>query len=77
MLKKRLVKRVRDDDDRRIVKVIATASGAQLAAEFHRKLMRYLFVVLEKIEPDEREKMVGLIEKIGRGFAIKDEDHDN
>jgi DNA-binding MarR family transcriptional regulator len=68
MLKKKLVKRVRDNDDRRIVKVTITDTGSSLAAEFHRKLMRCLSVVLEKIGPDEREKMVTLMEKIAAGF---------
>jgi DNA-binding MarR family transcriptional regulator len=69
MLKKRLVKRVRDDDDRRIVKVMATDTGSNLATGFQRKLMRSTSVILEKMGPTDREKMVSLIEKIAAGFT--------
>jgi DNA-binding MarR family transcriptional regulator len=74
MIKKKLVQRVRDDDDRRIVKVIATPPGAALAAGFQRKLLRSFSVVLGKMELREREKMVSMIEKIARSFVNKDED---
>jgi DNA-binding MarR family transcriptional regulator len=73
MVRKKLVRRVRGDDDRRVVKVIATPVGTELAANFHRKLMRALSVVLEKMEPDGREKMVSMVEVIARGFVKKDE----
>jgi DNA-binding MarR family transcriptional regulator len=68
MIKKKLVRRVRNEDDRRIVNVVATETGARMAVEFHRKLMRAISVVLEKMEPDDREKMVVLMEKIASGF---------
>jgi DNA-binding MarR family transcriptional regulator len=71
MLKKKLVKRVRDDDDRRIVKVIATDIGSDLAAEFQRQLMRCISVVLEKMEPSDREKMVSLMEKVAASLAVQ------
>jgi DNA-binding MarR family transcriptional regulator len=73
MIKKKLVRRVRGDNDRRVVKVIATPFGTELAAAFHRKLMRSLSVVLEKMEPNGREKMVSMVENIAQGFVKKDE----
>jgi DNA-binding MarR family transcriptional regulator len=68
MIKKKLVRRVRNGSDRRIVNVVATETGVSLAGDFHKKLMRCMSVVLEKMEPDDREKMVVLMEKIASGF---------
>ena len=77
MMKKKLVRRIRDDNDRRIVKVTATPSGIELAAGFRRKLIRCISVVLEKMSPEEREMMVLTINKAADGFLSPDGHKDN
>jgi DNA-binding MarR family transcriptional regulator len=69
MLKKKLVRRVRDDGDRRIVKVVTSPLGEELAVGFRRKLMRCFSVVLGKIKPIERERMVAMVDKIASSFV--------
>jgi DNA-binding MarR family transcriptional regulator len=69
MIKKRLVRRVRDEHDRRIVKVEATANGLKLARQSYRIILRNTGSILQKVDPDDREKMVSLVEKIAGSFA--------
>ena len=71
MVRKRLVRRVRDNHDRRIVNVITTQNGHDLAREFRRKLLKRTIVVLEKMSDSEREKMISLVERIAAGFEIQ------
>jgi DNA-binding MarR family transcriptional regulator len=68
MIKKRLVHRIRDKDDRRIVKVLPTKSGSVMAHEFRLKLIRHTSVILKKLDDQEREKMVSLVERIAGSF---------
>jgi MarR family transcriptional regulator, organic hydroperoxide resistance regulator len=68
MIKKKLVQRVRDENDRRIVNVVATRSGCILADEYSRKLMRHTSTILEKLNISEREKIVAFVEKIAKSF---------
>ncbi len=72
MMKKKLVRRVRDDNDRRIVKVTATPSGIDMAAGIKRKLIRCFSVILEKMAPVDREMMVLTINKVAAGFVQQD-----
>lgn len=69
MIKKRLVVRVGDDNDRRIVKVAATRKGIGLAQEHYRKIVKHISAILEKASLSERAKIVNLIEKIAGSFG--------
>jgi DNA-binding MarR family transcriptional regulator len=71
MIKKKLVQRVRDENDRRIVNVVATKSGLVLADEYARKIMKHASVILEKLDEDERENIVVFVEKIAKSFGIQ------
>lgn len=68
MIKKKLIKRVTAENDRRIVKVTATDQGVQIATSFYKKVIKNTVAVLEKLDKGEREKLVLLFEKIASGF---------
>lgn len=64
LVRKKLVQRIRDEKDRRIVKVTVTERGSELAAGLVQKMSQCTELVLEKLQYDEREKLVSLIETI-------------
>jgi DNA-binding MarR family transcriptional regulator len=69
MIKKKLVQRIRNDSDRRIVSVVATKNGSSIADSYHRKIIRHTSAILEKINRGDREKLILLIEKISRSYS--------
>lgn len=71
MISKKLVSRLRDEKDRRIVHVSLTPSGTRLAARLRRLIISHTTRVLEKVGPQDREKMILLVEKIAESFAEK------
>lgn len=68
MIKKKLIRRVTAENDRRIVKVTATDKGVQIADSFYRKVIKNTVAVLEKLDERERGSLVLLFEKIANGF---------
>lgn len=72
MIIKKLVRRVRDENDRRIVKVEATANGLKLAGQSYRIILSNTRAILQKVDQNEREKIVSLVEKIADSFALKE-----
>jgi DNA-binding MarR family transcriptional regulator len=71
MIAKKLVGRLRDSGDRRIVHVSLTPSGTKLAARLRRRIIFHTTRVLERIGPTDREQMILLVEKIADSFAEK------
>ena len=69
MIAKKMVDRLRDEKDRRIVHVSLTRSGARLATRLRRRIISHTTRMLEKVGPADREKMILLIEKIAESFA--------
>lgn len=65
---KGLVRRERNGEDRRVVKVLATEKGAAIAHEYHQAYLQCINQVFSRIEPVEREALVSLIEKIAGSF---------
>ena len=74
MKSKRLVKRIRDKKDRRIVHVSLTPSGTRLAGKFRDRILNHTARVLEMVGVSDREKMILIVEKIADAFAKKNED---
>jgi DNA-binding MarR family transcriptional regulator len=69
MIKKKLVKRLRDESDRRIVKVTSTPIGAGLASELYKRILRTISTILGKVDQVDRERIILLVEKIAGSFA--------
>lgn len=65
---KTLVRRDRDPDDRRIVKISSTASGRKIAREYQEKYVNSAVRALSRLEPGDRENLVRLFEKMARSF---------
>ncbi len=68
MIKKKLVRRERDEKDRRVVNVLVTDRGTEAASAFYRKVLKNAQSALEKVDEKEREKFVFLFEKIAAEF---------
>lgn len=65
---KGLVRRERNGEDRRVVKVLATEKGAAIATEYQQAYLQCIDQVFSRIAPAEREALVSLIEKIAGSF---------
>ena len=61
--KKGLVRRSRDEADRRIIYVVPTAKGKSLIAENEKKLAKYVEKGMARLRPAEQEKLVELLVK--------------
>jgi MarR family transcriptional regulator, lower aerobic nicotinate degradation pathway regulator len=64
LIRKKLVQRIRDDIDRRVVKVALTAAGVNLTKTLYKKFIKQTSEALGTIDNQSREKLVALIEKI-------------
>ena len=74
MICKKLVTRIRDKKDRRIVHVSLTMPGVDLANKLHKRMLIHTGRVLEMIGVSDREKLVRLVEKIAGAFSKKNEE---
>ncbi|HUL62700.1 MAG TPA: MarR family transcriptional regulator [Methanocella sp.] len=61
--KRGLVRRERDEADRRIVHVVATAKGKSLFADNEKQLAKYVEKGMDRLTPAEQEAFVGLLVK--------------
>lgn len=64
MIRKKLVRRERDEEDRRVVNVLVTDKGAHAANTFYTKALKNAQAVLDKVNEDEKERLVSLLERI-------------
>jgi DNA-binding MarR family transcriptional regulator len=71
LIGKKLVVRVRDNQDRRIVHVSLTPSGVRLADKLRDRILTHTARVLEMVGAAEREKMIQTVEKIADAFVKK------
>ncbi len=69
--KQGLVKRERDDDDRRLVRLHLTETGHQAFAILDEHMSERMGRVLQALEPDDRETFVRLMGRIADAFAEK------
>jgi DNA-binding MarR family transcriptional regulator len=74
LIGKKLVSRIRDNNDRRIVHVSLTPSGIRMAHRLRDRILTHTTRVLEMVGPSDREKMILLVEKIADAFAKKNKD---
>lgn len=65
---KMLVRRDRDPDDRRVVKISSTTSGRKIASEYQEKYINSAVRALSRLEPGDRESLVRLFEKLAQSF---------
>lgn len=71
---KELVERVRDDEDRRIVRVRLTHAGAVLVRAHQRFHRRMTAQVAEQLSPEELEVLAGAMNRL-RGFFKSENNH--
>lgn len=62
--RKKYVIRVRDKNDRRVVKVALTDVGKKLTGGLYKKIIRQTSDILGRIDSASRENLISLIEKI-------------
>jgi len=64
--KNRLVKRTKDEKDRRVVRVHLLEEGVRIIDEVIKKRQQYLAGLLVKFEPEEREELQQYLQKLHR-----------
>ena len=69
MIKKGLVVRSRDLEDRRMVRVQLTKSGSRIADECKLQALKCISTALKEIDDSERRKMVYLVEKVAYNLS--------
>lgn len=62
--RKKYVSRVRDKNDRRVVKVVLTEKGQNLAQGIYNRIIKQTSEMLSRIDSKSRENLISLIEKI-------------
>jgi DNA-binding MarR family transcriptional regulator len=68
LIRKKLVQRIRDEEDRRVVKVALTATGMTLTKALYAKIIKQTSEALGSIDNQSREKLIALIEKISQNM---------
>lgn len=68
LIDKGFVRRERDLEDRRIVKVVATERGTAIANEYYQVYLNDIKKALSRIGLEDRENFVSLFEKIASSF---------
>ena len=68
---KGFVERDRDPDDRRVVKISATAGGRKISREYREKYINNAVQALSRLEPRDRESLVHLFEKMAKTFGTE------
>jgi DNA-binding MarR family transcriptional regulator len=64
--KNRLVKRTKDEKDRRVVRVHLLEEGVRIIDEVIKKRQQYLAGLLVNFEPEEREELQQYLQKLHR-----------
>ena len=64
LARKKYVSRIRDKNDRRVVKVALTEKGQNLTQAIYKKIIGQTSNILGRIDNESRENLVSLIEKI-------------
>jgi|GEM_PF-2412849 DNA-binding MarR family transcriptional regulator len=62
--RKKYVSRIRDKNDRRVVKVVLTEKGRKLTSRISTKIVNRTSEMLSRIDDESRENLISLIEKI-------------
>jgi DNA-binding MarR family transcriptional regulator len=68
LMKKNLVQRIRDNTDRRVVKVALTPKEIELSDKIYKVFIEQTSEVIGVIDAQSREKLVLLIEKVASGI---------
>lgn len=69
LVARRLVHRVRNHGDRRIVRLSLTAQGKRIASTHAKQLRAAMARMLGLLSPEEREALVAIIDKIAGATA--------
>lgn len=71
--RKKLVERKRDEDDRRIVKIILTQGGEELCSHEKEIIQSYIKKVLFALNDEEKASAFGIINKVIKSLNTQDE----
>ena len=64
LVEKELVNRERNHGDRRVVKVVLTAKGEEIAISFQKQKTEMVKRIMELLSPEEQETFISILEKI-------------
>ena len=64
LVEKELVSRERNHGDRRVVKVVLTAKGEEIAISFQKQKEEMVKRIMELLSPEEQETFISILEKI-------------
>lgn len=76
LVKKELVARLRDDSDRRVVRIQLTAAGDSLCQEINTVNDDYCRRVFERIQPSERDTVVHSFEILVKAYLEHESESD-
>jgi len=76
LVKKQLVARLRDDSDRRVVRIQLTAEGVSLCQEINTVNDDYCRRVFERIAPSERDSVVRSFEILVKAYLEHEAESD-
>jgi DNA-binding MarR family transcriptional regulator len=68
MVKKQLVKRVLQEDDKRIIKIALDKGGQAVFKKLNNELASSVDKILSPLTPDEKAKFIGFFQKIAVGL---------
>jgi DNA-binding MarR family transcriptional regulator len=68
MVKKSLVKRVPQEDDRRIIKIVLDKDGEAVFKKLNDELVGSVDKILSPLDPEEKVKFIGFFRKIAAGL---------